>query len=242
VAGRRWLDIGGYARPVQLRVVTYNVRGFRDGMDRVARVVSHFEPDVVVLNETGGRLALRRFARHVGMGVASDPWSPFRRRVKDAVLVRRPWHIASSFQRRFPTDRWLYPRGALVADVRRAGMRFHAVGTHLSLEPGERRHHADLLSEIVRSVHTPAIVAGDLNELPDGKAVTVLGTRFRDVWLLAGDADGRTLPADDPTARIDYVFVTEGIGVERAIVPGGPDARQASDHRPVVAVLTLPES
>jgi endonuclease/exonuclease/phosphatase family metal-dependent hydrolase len=226
---------------VQLRVLTYNVRGFRDGLDRVARVVLHFEPDIVLLNETGGRLALRRFGREVGMDVARDPWSPFRRRVKDAVLARPPWHIGSSFQRRFPTRAWWYPRGALVADVRRAGSRVHAVAVHLSLHPGERRRHAQELAELVRGLHTPAIVAGDLNEFPDGKAVTLLGTRFRDAWLLAGDADGGTFPADEPSARIDYLFVTEGIRVERTVVPGGPDVRGASDHRPVVAVVTLPE-
>lgn len=227
---------------MQLRVVTYNVRGFRDGLDRVARVVSHFEPDVVLLNETGGRLALRRFAREVGMDVAGDPWSPFRRRVKDAVLVRSPWRITASFQRRFDTASRLYPRGALVADIRRGAARLHAVALHLSLHPGERRRHAEDVCELVRRLRTPVVVAGDLNERPDGKAVALLGTRFRDAWLLGGDADGDTFPADQPTARIDYVFVTEGIGVERAVVPAGPDAREASDHRPVVAVVTLPES
>ena len=227
---------------MRLTVVTYNVRGFRDGPDRIARLVSRFEPDVLLLNETGGRLALRRFARATGMEVAGDPWSPFRRRVKDAVLARAPWHIVSSLQRRFPTEEWLYPRGALVAELRRGGARIHAVATHLSLKPAERRRHAEALAEIVRRLHTPAVIAGDLNEFPDGKAVTLLGTRFRDVWLLAGGADGATFPADRPSSRIDYVFVTEGIGVERALVPGGADAHDASDHRPVVAVLTLPEA
>jgi endonuclease/exonuclease/phosphatase family metal-dependent hydrolase len=227
---------------VQLRVVTYNVRGFRDGLDRVANVVSHFEPDVLLLNETGGRLALRRFARAVGMELAPDPWSPFRRRVKDAVLARSPWHIASSRQRRFPTTSRLYPRGALVAELRRAGARIHAISTHLSLHPGERRRHAETLAELVRGLHTPAIVGGDLNEPPDGKAAALLGARFGDAWLLGGDTDGLTFPADDPTGRIDYLFVTEGIRVERAVVPGGPDARTASDHRPVIALLTLSEA
>ncbi len=226
---------------MRVRVVSYNVRGFRDGLARVAAVVATLEPDVLVLNETGGRLALRRFARAVDMGLAADPWSPFRRRVKDAVLVRAPWRIESSFQRRFPTDRRLYPRGALVADLRRSGARLHAVATHLSLKPAERLRHAELLSELVRAARTPAVVAGDLNELPDGKAVALLRARFVDAWASAVDGAGFTFPADVPTARIDYVFVTEGIGVEDAAVPEGADVREASDHRPVVAVVDVPE-
>ena len=70
----------------------------------------------------------------------------------------------------------------------------------------------------------------------------LLSERFRDAWLLGGDADGDTFPADEPTARIDYLFVSEGIVVERVLVPPGPDAREASDHRPLVAELTLPAS
>jgi endonuclease/exonuclease/phosphatase family metal-dependent hydrolase len=226
---------------MRVRVVTYNVRGFRDGLARVAGVVAGLEPDVLVLNETGGRLALRRFARAVDMELAADPWSPFRRRIKDAVLVRSPWRIESSVQRRFPTDRWLYPRGALVADLRRSGARLHAVATHLSLEPPERLRHAELLSELVRAARTPAVLAGDLNELPDGKAVALLGSRFVEVWPSAGEDPGYTFPADTPSARIDYIFVTEGIAVERAVVPTGAEVRQASDHRPLAVVLAVPE-
>ncbi len=226
---------------MQLRVVVYNVRGFRDGLERVAAVVSHFEPDLVLLNETGGRLALRRFARAVGMDVAGDPWSPFRRRVKDAVLARPPWRIAHARQHRFPTMSRLYPRGAIVAELRRAGARIFAVAVHLGLQPGERRRHAEALAELVRGLHGPVVVGGDLNERPDGEAVTFLSERFRDAWLLGGDASGETFPAEEPSARIDYLFVSEAVRVDRAVVPGGPDARRASDHRPIVAALTLPE-
>jgi endonuclease/exonuclease/phosphatase family metal-dependent hydrolase len=84
------------------------------------------------------------------------------------------------------------------------------------------------------------VAGGDLNEGPDGRAVRFLFERLRDAWLLGGDAEGETFPSDRPTARIDYLFVSDGIVVERVLVPPGPDARQASDHRPLVAELTLP--
>jgi hypothetical protein len=102
---------------MRVRVVVYNVRGFRDGSERVLRLVGHFRPDVLLLNETGGRWRLRRFAKALGMDLAADPWSPFRRRVKDAVLVRPPWRIVGHRQHRFEGGPWLYPRGALVAEL-----------------------------------------------------------------------------------------------------------------------------
>ena len=38
---------------MRLRVLVYNVKGFRFGVDRVAAVVGEHEPDVAMLNECG---------------------------------------------------------------------------------------------------------------------------------------------------------------------------------------------
>ncbi len=225
---------------MRLRVLVYNVRGFRDGLDRLVRLVGHFEPDVLLLNETGGRWRLRRFARALGVQVAADPWVGFRRRVKDAILVRAPWWISAHRQQRFEGTPTMFPRGALVAELENGDARVVAVSTHLGLHPLERLHEAHELARLVPHA-TPAVIGGDLNEKPDGQAVALLSERFGDAWLLGGDADGDTFPADEPNARIDYLFVTHGIAVERVIVSPGEDARLASDHRPVVAELTLPD-
>ena len=40
---------------MRVRVVVYNVRGFGGGSERLVRLVGHFRPDVLLLNETGGR-------------------------------------------------------------------------------------------------------------------------------------------------------------------------------------------
>ena len=225
---------------MRLRVIVYNVRGFRDGLERLVRLVGHFEPDVLLLNETGGRWRLRRFAKALGMDFAADPWSPLRRRVKDAVLVRPPWTIVEHHQHRFEGGPWLYPRGALITTLERGEARLCAISTHLGLHPRERLAHVRGLVALVDHVGAPIVAGGDLNEKPEGRAVGLLSRRFRDAWLLGGDADGETFPADEPTARIDYLFVSEGLVVERVLVPPGPDAREASDHRPLVAELTLP--
>jgi endonuclease/exonuclease/phosphatase family metal-dependent hydrolase len=227
---------------VRLRVLVYNVRQFRDEADVVARVVERFAPDVVLMNESGGRLRLRRFAKAVGMEKARDPWSPFRRRVKNAVLVRPPWRILDHRLHRFAGSARFYPRGALVAHLDRSGLRIRAASVHLGLRPAERRNHAEQLVRILRALNGPLVVGGDLNELPGGRAVTHLTERLLwDAWLLGGDVAGETYPADEPTARIDYLFVSEGIRVERAIVPPLPDVHLASDHRPVVAELVVPD-
>lgn len=184
---------------MRLRVVVYNVRGFRDGLDRVVRLTDHFRPDVVLLNETGSRSRLRRFANAADMVVARDPWSPFRRRVKNAVLVRPPWRIVSHRLHRFAdVRRRLYPRGALIAQVGRAGFRLWAVAVHLGLHPMERLRSVQELSDLTRGLTGPVLIGGDFNETPDGQAVGFLAERHWDAWLLGGDVAGETFPAQDP--------------------------------------------
>ena len=141
---------------------------------------------------------------------------------------------------RFDDSARFYPRGVLIARIGSSGFRAWGAATHLGLHPVERRHHAEELADLVRGLPGPIAIGGDLNELPDGRAVEFLAERFWDAWLLGGDAFGETFPAADPTARIDYLFVSEGVRVERVLVPDG-EAATASDHRPVVAELTLPD-
>jgi endonuclease/exonuclease/phosphatase family metal-dependent hydrolase len=223
-----------------LTVVTYNVRGFRDGSERVAEVIERAAPDILLLQETGSRRALRRFAADAGMEVAGDPWSPLRRRVKDAVLSKPPWRIVSHRQHRFAGSARFYPRGALVAQVGRAGRRVWAVSIHLGLLPVERNAHVHALTDLGAGLAGgPVVIGGDLNAGPDERSVRWLADRYWDVWAtVAGTVEGgATFPAHDPTARIDYLFASAGLRVAAARVPAG--ATEASDHLPVVAELEI---
>ncbi len=221
--------------------MTYNVRGFRDGLDRVAEVVERFAPDVVLLQESGPRRSLRRFAADLGMDAAADPWSPLRRRVKDAVLARPPWRIVEHRQHRFERSARFYPRGAMIAHVGRAGRRIWAISIHLGLTPTERNAHVHELTDLCGGLAGgPVVIGGDLNALPDERAVRWLADRYSDAWgAVSGGEGGATFPAADPTARIDYLFASAGLRVIAARVPAGSE--RASDHLPVVAELELDE-
>lgn len=226
---------------MRLRVVVYNVGGFRGGVEEVAGVAGAYEPDLVLLNESGRRGSLRRFAAAMEMEAAADPHSFLKRRAKNAVLVRPPWRVVSHRLHRFRSSERFYPRGALIAQVGRSGHRVWAISVHLGLSAEERRRHAEEATDLSLGMHGPIVIGGDFNEAPDRRAASWISERFWDAWLLGGDVSGETYPAADPTARIDYLFVSTGIRVERVVVPDGPKVRTASDHRPVVAELTLGE-
>jgi endonuclease/exonuclease/phosphatase family metal-dependent hydrolase len=161
--------------------------------------------------------------------------------VKNAVLVGPPWRSLENRLHHFAGSARLHPRGALLARIGHPGFRVWAVSIHLGLHPLERLRHAEELADLLRGLDGPVLIGGDLNQTPDRRAASFLTEGFRDAWLLGGDVAGETFPAQDPSARIDYLFVSEGVRVERAIVPAIPDVRVASDHRPVVVELSLPD-
>jgi endonuclease/exonuclease/phosphatase family metal-dependent hydrolase len=226
---------------MRLRVAAYNVHGLRAGPDRVAAALEQLRPDVLLLQETGRRGRLARLAAALGMQAAADPRSPLRRRVPNAVLVRPPWRVAEHRLHRFARSALLFPRGALLARVLRPGRELWAVSVHLGLRPAERRRHAAELLGVCAGLAGPVVIGGDLNELPDGRNAAALATRYRDAHAAAGAGGGETFPAARPTARIDYVFVSPSVAVVACRVADGPAVAAASDHRPVVADLELPD-
>ena len=225
---------------MRLRIATYNVRGFRDGLEGVVEVIERLAPDLLLVQEGGSRRRLRSLAAATGMEAAADPWSPGRRRVKNAVLARAPWRIVQHRLHRFGESARFYPRGALVAQAGRSGRRLWAISTHLGLSPAERGAHVRELTDLCTGLAgAPIVIGGDLNATPDERAPAWLGDRYWDTWLMAGTGEGATFPAEDPTARIDYVFASTGLTVEAAAVGKAPDA---SDHLPVIAELVIEDA
>jgi endonuclease/exonuclease/phosphatase family metal-dependent hydrolase len=86
----------------------------------------------------------------------------------------------------------------------------------------------------------PVILAGDINETPDGAAWQALAERYRDAYAVAPTWGESTYSATNPVRRIDAIFVDPAITVVSSGVPDVPAIERASDHRPVLAVLRLP--
>lgn len=117
------------------------------------------------------------------------------------------------------------------------GVLLHVFNTHLDYrrDPELRRRQVEEMLEIIEPYADPALLMGDLNAPPGASELQPLLGRFFDAWTRAGEGEGLTFPASDPTKRIDAIYVTPGIHVDTVYVP----ASLASDHRPVVAALRL---
>ncbi|HXF56670.1 MAG TPA: endonuclease/exonuclease/phosphatase family protein [Actinomycetota bacterium] len=225
---------------MRLRAVTYNVQSFRAGVEALRDVLEPLEADVVLLQECRSRRAAEGLARLLGMdAVTSHRWL---RRPRNGVLFRPPWRLASVQVRDLPRTGRALRRGFIVAHLRRLGARVAAVSVHLGLVGAERALHARELTDFLASVEGPVVVGMDANEPPEGPAVRWLAQRYFDAFAVAGGAGGETFPASAPTARIDYLFVSDGVRVLSARTVEEPSVLRASDHRPVLADLELEPS
>jgi endonuclease/exonuclease/phosphatase family metal-dependent hydrolase len=243
----------------RLRVLTYNVRACK-GRDRVisplriAGVIASVSPDIVALQE----LDLRRLrsdrldqaeliARELGMNFHFSPaMRVMEEEFGDAILTALPMRQVKAAALpgiRFPVK--LERRGALWTEIRVGRTAVQMLTTHLGLVRRERRNQAGALSGADWLAHPdcsePVILAGDFNFLSRSRTYACITSRLRDAQRLAPSRQSAaTFPARYPRFRIDYIFVSPSIQVERAEAIRTAATQAASDHLPVMADLRIP--
>jgi endonuclease/exonuclease/phosphatase family metal-dependent hydrolase len=247
--------------PKELRVVTYNIH-HGEGLDRkidlrrIANVLLAVEPHIVALQEVdqgtrraGGVDQPAELARLTGMEVV------FGRNIDydgggygTAVLTKLPVRSQKSVKLRSfyaPTAENPEQRGVQVLELgEKDGPMLLFLNTHLDYRPpdDERMASATTINELVdKRGDEPAILAGDLNAIPESGPID----EFRKQWKIAGlQAESRapsappllTSPADKPEKWIDYVIVRPAEKWE-VVEVRVLDESVASDHRPLLAVL-----
>lgn len=125
----------------------------------------------------------------------------------------------------------------VVVNVR--GALVHVYDTHLDYrgDPSVRVMQVKDMLAIMAEDEPGAqqVLVGDFNAQPQAPELAPLWEHVTDTWSIAGDGPGYSYPADHPTAKDDYVTVSDGIGVTDVSVPD----TQASDHRPMLADITV---
>jgi endonuclease/exonuclease/phosphatase family metal-dependent hydrolase len=261
--------VGRAELPAEIRVITYNIhhgRGVDGKLDlaRIAKVLSAEKPDIVALQEvdqktrrTGGVDQPAELARLTDMKVV------FGRNIDfegggygTAVLTKLPVRSSESIKLRSyyaPTKENPEQRGVQMIELGgkdKAELLF--LCTHLDYRPAdeERFNSALTINKFVKKrADMPAILAGDLNAMPESRVIGELRKEWRVVgWRTntgssqSADAainDGwpmLTFPAQKPDRWIDYILYRPAARwrfVESRVL----DEPVASDHRPVLAVL-----
>ena len=222
-----------------LRVLSYNVLSLRRGTDRVAAVIRECEPDVVCVQEAPRFLFWRRRCRALADAAGLRVVTGGRPAGAVLLLARRDLAVLATRDVRLPWRPPRHRRGLALGLFRVGGVEVVVGSTHLSLYAGERLAQARLVAAHVASFGVPAVVAGDVNEGPDGPAWRLLAAGLVDAYAAAPVGDGLTSTAEHPRRRIDGVFVDRRLAVVSCGVPDVPGLPEASDHRPVLATVEI---
>jgi endonuclease/exonuclease/phosphatase family metal-dependent hydrolase len=224
--------------PREIRVVTFNVKYARE-IDRAIEVLRESDSlrnaDIIALQEMDDR-GTERIARALRLNFAYLPSTI--NPITDtffgpAVLTR--WAIDSAWRVPLPHASVLrgQRRSATAALIRLGDKRVRLYSVHLetqsSISAEERVEQADAVLRDAADAREPVIVAGDLNSYGIGEHFQQRGL----LWLT--QSFGETIMFwgwDHLLARGFSRGQVRSVGVER-------NARGASDHRPVWAVLGL---
>jgi exodeoxyribonuclease-3 len=229
-----------------LRVVTWNIwNGGERRLDAIERMLRDQDADVVALQEANDRSAVETIGAHLGMevvyGEANSPYAV-------AWLSRLP--VTCSENHRLP----VLEKTLLEIEVE--GLQLFA--THLSAgrTKAHEPHRVAEAKAILEIADDGDVLVGDFNAVrpndaigtpPPEEELDYASRRPIELVLEAGFADcfrelhpedrGWTYLSWHPFARIDFVFASERVEVERCDVL--TDADGASDHFPLVAEVRL---
>jgi len=216
-----------------LRVMTYNIARGAGGADALAATIRAQRPDVLCLQETNTLKA----------GVLDDllhslPGYQMRRSREVMILTRFP--VLASREDPLPTT----SRRLLSAELSVRGTRLTVLNAHFTTIPlrggwlearNSRRQQLAAFPRVAHAAPGALVACGDFNTPARGQVYAELGQNLRNAFDTAGTGFGYTFPSNAPLVRIDHLWLRE----VRAVSAFVPDSR-ASDHRPLVADMTLP--
>ena len=207
-----------------LRIMSYNVHGCKgmDGRistDRIVKVISRYNPDVVALQELdAGRLRsfgidqAESIARDLGMSFQFHPATCHKgEQYGNAILSRYPMEVIKKDNLpRLSPRKLLESRGAIWVMVDYQGTKISIINTHLSLWPKEQLLQINTLlgSDWLHQpdYSGPTIICGDLNTSPNSTVYKEICKTFKDSQLmLSGHMPLKTWGSRFPIRRIDHI-------------------------------------
>lgn len=239
--------------PHTLRVLSYNIH-HGEGMDgkldlrRIADVINSVDPDLVALQEvdkgvkrTNGIDEPAVLADLTGMHAVFEKNIDFQGgEYGNAVLSRFP--VEHYQNHHLPQSVPGEQRGMLEVHITVADRPIVFYATHFDYhgDDSERLASAKMLRGLLEAGDArTAIVAGDLNALPDSATIKLIRQFLQDTYD-PETKPGHTFPADKPDRRIDYILHTPDAGL-KTIECRVIDEPVASDHRPLLTVFQWAE-
>ena len=243
---------------MHLRVLTYNIHKCIGGIDRrydpdrVREVVSHYDPDLVFMQEVDE--GARRSSHHRQVDILGDLLRYRHRTYFPNVRLRGGGHYGNAILSKFPitetrnidlsipmTKRrsvlhaWIRVRPA----HRGRSRTLHVFNMHLGLSQVLRRWQLQrfLASHPFATLHqrTPVIIGGDFNDVWG-----TLGSKYlRPIGFRTSEHRIPTFPAAHPALALDAIYAWGDVEILRLERSKLDVAKLASDHLPLIGELKL---
>ncbi len=231
---------------MKLKVTSYNILHCEDFLkekidyDAFAEAIKNMNPDVIGMNEVHGEGSLEEYAEqaeilgkklgynyYFAKACELDGGNPFgnamlsRLPIKECVTVPIPDPDPKGYDDYYETR-------CLLKMVTATEPEITFLITHFGLNPDEQENAVKVILENIPE--SRCVFMGDLNVRPDNAVLDPIRARLNDA---AGDETPFTFPSDEPNRKIDYIFVSDDIKVDRFWV----EDLVLSDHRPVSAEI-----
>lgn len=102
--------------------------------------------------------------------------------------------------------------------------------THFGLNPDEQENAVKTVVDLLEN--EKCVLMGDFNVTPDNPVLEPIRAKMLDTYTFV-EGEKLSFPSDNPTIKIDYIFVSHDLKVLSADIP----EVIASDHRPHVAEI-----
>ncbi|WHH57317.1 endonuclease/exonuclease/phosphatase family protein [Petroclostridium sp. X23] len=226
-----------------VKIMTYNIRhgvGVDNNydLDRIISVIKEADPDIVSLNEVDHMMPRtymqkqdKIIADALGYNLVYGFNINFGSKYGNVLLSKHP--ITTYINDALPKNKMSEPRGLIQADVNIDDKTIKVLSTHLSINSEERPEQIVYIIEKLKELDGPTVLIGDFNAAPSSNEVKQISEMMED----SAKEEYGTFPANDPTFRIDYIFVSEELEVKNNKVIES----EASDHLPVLAEVSLKE-
>lgn len=242
-------------KAIEVKVMSYNIH-HAEGVDmildleRIANVIEDSGAEIIGLQEVDNHWSERSQLEDQAKWLAErldmhytyaanldlDPVNPGepRRQYGTAVLSKYPIIQAANY----PLTKIgnTEQRGLSETVINVKGHHLNFYNTHLALTAAERTIQIQEVINIASKTDGPKVIMGDLNARPNSAEMQPLFAHYKDSF--ADQNDAYTIPAENPTSRIDYIFTSNEIETKDAEVL----STIASDHLPIVAEITLDPS
>jgi len=240
---------------IRIKVLTYNIyhgelAGSQEkpSLDSIAKLINQVQPDFVALQEVDSmtgrseRLYGKRIDQVKELATKTKMHGYFGKALEfeggsygEAILSKTPLKTSTLS---LPIPAGGEPRTLLYANTRLSnGQNIIFGGTHLCHQSDSNRQaQVESIDQLYRSLLVPSIVCGDFNfentEAPYKKMMNY----WRDAAEIR-NIPPNTYSSDNPTKRIDYLFVTKRGNwklINAEVIPV-----KYSDHLPVLYTLEL---